>query len=71
MFATNYARIESRHPTLDLMRMSLRKVLNITYEWLMEAYQFDQEGWERDWADVFRTEPKEFDFAAHADGRLG
>lgn len=53
------------------MRTSLRKVLNITYEWLMEAYQFRQDDWDQDWAPLFDPDHGTFDLAAETDGKIG
>lgn len=49
----NYARIEARYFHIDLMDCSLRKVLNLTFDWLVEAYSYDSEGWEKNYARTF------------------
>ena len=52
----NYARIEARYPELDLLHMPLRRVLNLSFEFLMEAHQFDTDGWEKNYAPIFSPE---------------
>lgn len=49
----NYARIEARYYDVDLMAMSLRKVLNLTYAWLVDLIG-GTEQWEEDYAPIFR-----------------
>lgn len=53
VFSVNFARIEARHPTIDLLTMPIRRALNLAYELLLEAHQFDSDGWERDYAPIF------------------
>jgi hypothetical protein len=71
VFATNYSRIEARHPSIDFMRYPSRKCLNVAYEFLLEAYQFDGDGFKSAYGHIFDPESDQFDMDAHSDGRIG
>lgn len=58
----NYARIEARYYEIDLMRTSVRRVLNLTYGWLFDLIGGTDQ-WEKDYAHVFDPDAHEdFDY---------
>lgn len=58
----NYPRIEARYHDIDLPTTSLRKVLNLTYGWLLELLG-GTETWEKDYAPIFEEhEHPDFDY---------
>ena len=59
----NYARIEARYFLLDLMDQPLRKVLNLAFDWLVEAYSYDSDGWENTYARIFDRTVTESEYA--------
>lgn len=48
----NYPRLEARYLEIDLMECSLRKVLNLTYAWLVGLIGGTEE-WEKNYAPIF------------------
>lgn len=73
----NFPRIEARYYDIDLMDASLRKVLNLTYAWLIDLIG-GSEQWEEDYAPIFRDyeaegQHEDFDYVdlpVGADGKL-
>lgn len=49
---SNYARVEARYHDIDLMRCSLRKVLNLTYAWLVDLMGGSDE-WDEHYKPIF------------------
>lgn len=56
MFKSNYGRLEAKYHDIDLLNISLRRALNLAFEFLLEAHQFDSEGWEKNFAPIFAGE---------------
>lgn len=58
----NYPRLEAHYHSQDLMTASLRRVLNLTYAWLVDLIG-GTEAWDRDYAHIFDPEAAEdFDY---------
>lgn len=66
MFRVDYARIEAKHPTLDLLSMPLRRVLNLTYEFLLDCYAYNEEGWNNRWAPIFDPNHSDVDLGMYS-----
>lgn len=56
----NFARIEARYYELDLMEVDVRKLLNLTYGWLIDLIG-GTDAWERDYAPIFEPQSQEND----------
>lgn len=51
--AVNYGRVEARFPNEDLLRVSVRRALNLTEDWLLSV--ISQEDWENQWREILTS----------------
>lgn len=52
----NYGRLESKYYQVEFGMLSVRKALNMTFEFLWENVGHNEQAWNRDWADIFDAE---------------
>lgn len=57
---TNYARIEARYYDVELWELPLRKILNLTYGWLIDLLGGSDE-WDKHYAPIFDPSKQEND----------
>lgn len=55
ILCANFARIEARYYELDLMQVDVRKLLNLTYGWLIDLIGGTDE-WDEHYKPIFETQ---------------